>query len=208
MAQRLAQHLISRGLLPAKVVDDALRRLSASAGTLDTALLEAGAISEAGMLQALSDVSGMRLVNLADFEPNAEAGPMLPLKISRQLTVVPLSVDSNVLHLAAGYPVPHKELREVAFLLGKELELWVALECRIRDWQTALYREPMPDRFRALLLALDPGRKFPPTPAPAAPAAKPAATKKKPELIPVSDDEMRQPGLETESLPMDALEKI
>jgi hypothetical protein len=225
MAQRLAQHLISRGLLPAKVVDEALRKLSAGSGSLDTALLEMGAISEAGMLQALSDVSGMRLVNLADFEPNAEAGPMLPLKISRRLTVVPLSVDGNVLHLACGYPVPHKELREVAFLLGKELELWVALECRVRDWQTALYREPMPDRFRALLRQLDPGRRglTPAQPAPAAPVPStksssarptekvvPPPPKKKPELIPVSGQTMTEPGgaLFTESLSMDALEKI
>ena len=84
------------------------------------------------MLQALSDVSGMRLVNLSDFEPNAEAGPMLPLKISRRLTVVPLSVDGNILHLAVGYPVPHKELREVACLLGQELELGIALDATPR----------------------------------------------------------------------------
>ena len=192
MSQRLAQHLISRGLLPAKLVDDAMRRLQAGTAALDTILLEAGAVSEAGMLQALSDVSGMRLVNLADFEPNAEAGPMLPLKISRRLTVVPLSVDGNILHLAVGYPVPHKELREVAFLLGKELELWVALECRIKDWQTALYREPMLERFKVLLRDLDPGRRgltpakgvaqAPRPSAPVktkAPAKKPAGKKKK-----------------------------
>jgi HEAT repeat protein len=216
MAQRLAQHLISRGLLPAKVVDDALRRLQAGAATLDTALLEMGAISEAGMLQALSDVSGMRLVNLADFEPNAEAGPMLPLKISRRLTVVPLSVDGKMLHLAVGYPVPHKELREVAFLLGKELELWVALECRIRDWQTALYREPMPDRFKVLLRDLDPGRRGL-TPAAGTPLAalrseaRPGSSaaitrpsgKQKPELVPLEDQEMM-----TESISVDVLEKI
>ena len=67
MPQRLAQHLIARGLLPARVVDEALRRLGGDGGTLDTVLLEMGAVSEAGILQAISDVSGVRLVNLADF---------------------------------------------------------------------------------------------------------------------------------------------
>ncbi len=214
MSQRLAQHLISRGLLPAKVVDDAMRRLSAGSASLDTILLEAGAVSEAGMLQALSDVSGMRLVNLADFEPNAEAGPMLPLKISRRLTVVPLSVDGNILHLAVGYPVPHKELREVAFLLGKELELWVALECRIKDWQTALYREPMLDRFRTLLKDLDPGRRglTPPnpvrTPAPKTPSkqAPKAPPPKRPVLLEEDDPTMQD--MLTESISVETLEKI
>ena len=63
MPQRLAQHLIARGLLPARVVDEALRRLGREGGTLDSVLLEMGAVSEAGMLQAISDVSGVRLVN-------------------------------------------------------------------------------------------------------------------------------------------------
>ncbi len=221
MSQRLAQHLISRGLLPAKVVDDAMRRLSAGSASLDTILLEAGAVSEAGMLQALSDVSGMRLVNLADFEPNAEAGPMLPLKISRRLTVVPLSVDGNILHLAVGYPVPHKELREVAFLLGKELELWVALECRIKDWQTALYREPMLDRFRTLLKDLDPGRRGL-TPArgvqePARPASRPSApsarppSKQAPKAPPpkqLLEEDATEQEMLTESISVETLERI
>ena len=51
MPQRLAQHLIARGLLPARVVDEALRRLGRDGGTLDTVLLEMGAVSEAGILQ-------------------------------------------------------------------------------------------------------------------------------------------------------------
>ena len=92
MPQRLAQHLIARGLLPARVVDEALRRLGREGGTLDSVLLEMGAVSEAGMLQAISDVSGVRLVNLADFEPNAEAGPLMPFKMARQLNVVPLTL--------------------------------------------------------------------------------------------------------------------
>ena len=138
MPQRLAQHLIARGLLPARVVDEALRRLAREGGSLDTVLLEMGAVSEAGILQAVSDVSGVRLVNLADFEPNAEAGPLMPFKMARQLNVVPLSVDGTSLHLACAYPLQQQQLKDVGFLLGRKLELWVALECRVRDWQQAL----------------------------------------------------------------------
>ncbi len=136
-----------------------MRKLAQGGAALDTLLLEMGAVSEAGILQALADVSGLRLVNLSDFEPNHEVAPLLPLKISRRLSVVPLSVEASTLHLAVSYPVPQKELREVSFLLGKQLELWVALECRIRDWQTFLYGEPLQPRFEALLKQLDPTRK-------------------------------------------------
>ncbi len=182
MPQRLAQHLIARGLLPARVVDEALRRLGRDGGTLDTVLLEMGAVSEAGILQAISDVSGVRLVNLADFEPNAEAGPLMPFKMARQLNVVPLSVDGTALHLACAYPLQQTQLKDVGFLLGRKLELWVALECRVRDWQQSLYGQKSEPRFQKLLSQLDPSR---PAPSPT-------------ELV----------GSETESLSTDVLERI
>lgn len=158
MPQRLAQHLIARGLLPARVVDEALRRQARDGGSLDTVLLEMGAISEAGVLQAIADVSGVRLVNLADFEPNGEAGPLMPLKMARQLGVVPLSLDGNALHVACSYPVHQGPLKEVGFLLGRKLEVWVALECRVRDWQRVLYGQKLDPRLDRLLGILDPSR--------------------------------------------------
>jgi HEAT repeat protein len=158
MADRLAQHLVQRGLLPAERVEEAVRRQALSGGTLDTALLEAGVISEAGVLQAIADVTGQRLVNLADFEPNHEVASLIPPKIAERLGVAPLSVESASLHVACSYPVPTKELEEISFLLNRRLELWVALEIRIRDWISALYGIPLPPRCSALLAALDPTR--------------------------------------------------
>lgn len=163
MPQRLAQHLIARGLLPARIVDEALRRLGRDGGSLDTVLLEMGAVSEAGILQAISDVSGVRLVNLADFEPNAEAAPLMPLKMAKQLNVVPLSVDGTALHLACAYPLQAAQLKDVGFLLGRKLELWVALEVRVRDWQLIVYKQPLEPRYQKLLSTLDPTR-TPPAP--------------------------------------------
>jgi hypothetical protein len=124
MAQRLAQHLMARGLVPARIVDEALKRAEKAQVGLDTALLSLDAISEAGVLQAISDVSNIRLVNLADFEPNSEAGPMMPYKMSKQLGVVPLSLDGQTLHIACAYPVPTAQLKDVGFLLGRKLELF------------------------------------------------------------------------------------
>ncbi|MBX7113928.1 MAG: FrgA protein [Myxococcaceae bacterium] len=158
MPRRLAQHLISQSLLPADQVDEALRKLDGDDVGIDTLLLELGHISEAGMLQALSDVSGYRHVNLADFEPNEEAAALLPLRIAQRLKVAPLSVQDKTLHLVVPYPVPAKQLKEVEFLIGKKLELWVGLECRIRDWLSWQYHQPLDVRFTRLLAMLDPTR--------------------------------------------------
>ncbi len=158
MPAKLAQHLVSRGLLLSEKVDEALRQRAVAGGTLDTVLLEQGLISEAGILQALSDVSGHRLVNLADFEPNAEVATLIPPKIAERMGIVPLSVDEDSLHVACSYPVPTSELNEVGFLLGKRLELWIAIEARIRDWVSTIYKTPLPQRYVSLLSTLDPQR--------------------------------------------------
>lgn len=151
MPQRLAQHLIARGLLPARIVDEALRRVEAEGGTLDTVLLELGAVSEASILQALADVSQLRQVNLADFEPNLSASAHLPLGLAQKLNIVPLSLDGNALHVACAFPIPRAKLKNLGFVLGRRIELWVALECRLRAWQAALYGLELEPRYARLV---------------------------------------------------------
>ncbi|MHB8876319.1 MAG: GspE/PulE/PilB domain-containing protein, partial [Myxococcaceae bacterium] len=211
MPTKLAQHLVARGLLPAAKVEEALRRQSIGGGTLDTVLLEQGVISEAGMLQALSDASGIRLVNLADFEPNHEVASLIPPKIAERLTVTPLSVDGTTLHVACSYPVPAQSLHEVGFLLGKQLELWVALECRIRDWIATVYKKPLGTRYGALLAALDPTRPLPataPVPAPAMAAKPPAAPQPEAVLRPKSPAPAPSPSAKAAAPALTAAELV
>jgi HEAT repeat protein len=123
---------------------------------LDTVLLEAGVVSEAGILQALADVSGVRLVNLADFEPNTSAAAHMPFGLTQQLNIVPLSLDGRALHLASAYPLSKSKLKNLGFVLGLKVELWVALECRIRAWQAVLYGQKLERRYQKLIETLDP----------------------------------------------------
>ncbi|MFP2903168.1 FrgA protein, partial [Corallococcus sp. 4LFB] len=146
MPSRLAQHLVSRALLTQEQAGELLRLHQAQGGHLDTALLERG-FTEADVLAMLGEVSGFRPVNLVDFEPNLDVASFIPPKIAERLSVVPLSLDGNTLHVACAYPVPKKELDEVGFLLGKPLELWVAIELRVREWISIIYRQPLPPRF-------------------------------------------------------------
>jgi HEAT repeat protein len=155
MPARLAQLLVARGLLPQETADAALRQQQARGGSLDTALLELTQLREADLLALLGEVSGFRPVNLADFEPNAEVATFIPPKIAERLCVVPLSLDGTTLHVACGYPVPKKELDEVGFLLGKPLDLWVASEARVREWISAVYKQPLSARFSDLLAQLN-----------------------------------------------------
>lgn len=168
MPARLAQFLVARGLLPQETAEAALRQQQTRGGAIDTALLELGVGNEASLLELLGEVSGYRPVNLADFEPNSDVATFIPPKIADRLCVVPLSLDGNSLHVACGYPVPRKELDEVGFLLGKPLELWVATELRVREWISAVYKQPLAPRFAQLMASLN-NRPAPATPAPPPP---------------------------------------
>src|SRR5512133_1624978 len=180
MSARLAQILVARGGCSPERASEALHQMARVGGGLDTLVLEHGWAREPQVLAALAEASGIRPVNLGDFEPNPEVAALIPPKIAERLNVVPLSVDGAVLHVACGYPVRQGELDEVAFLLGKQLELWVGVEVRIRDWISAIYKIPLPARFGALLAQIDPTR---PAPAPKPAAPKQAAPAPKGRLV-------------------------
>ncbi|MCP3162780.1 FrgA protein [Myxococcus sp. QH3KD-4-1] len=156
-------------LLSQEKAGELLRLQQAQGGHLDTVLLEQGLVSETDVLALLGDVAGFRPVNLVDFEPNAEVASFIPPKIAERLSVVPLSLDGQTLHVACAYPVPKKELDEVGFLLGRPLELWVAAEVRIREWISTIYRQPLSPRFIQLVAALDPEKQLPISPPPPPP---------------------------------------
>ncbi len=185
MPARLAQHLVARGLLPAQTIEAAQRHRATHGGSLDTALLEVGGIAEPGMLQALADVSALRPVNLADFEPNPEMSRFIPANVAQRLGAVPLSEDAGTLHVACTYPPPTRDLQDVSVLLGRKLELWVAIEARVQDWIASVYGTPLPPRFGVLLSSFDPA--YAPEPAPASPLTQPEPLKKK-AVAPVEED--------------------
>ena len=102
MPARLAQHLVTRGLLSVERAQEALRQHAVLGGGFDTVLLEHGYLNEPTLLQAIAEVSGAKPIQLGDFEPNAEVAAMIPPKIADRLTVVPLSLDGNMLHVGCG----------------------------------------------------------------------------------------------------------
>lgn len=195
MPTRLAQHLVARGLLPSTSVEEAQRRRATYGGTLDTVLLEMGVIAEPGMLQALGDVSGVRPVNLADFEPNPDMARFIPANVAERLGAVPLSLEEeSTLHVACIYPPAQRELDEVAVLLGKRLEPWVAVEARVRDWISSVYGTGLQPRFAFLLQQLDPTR----APAPIPLTSPPKAKGKQPEKVIAVDEATLEDALTRE----------
>src|ERR687892_1179734 len=152
MPARFAQHLVERGLVPAPTADEALRRRESTGGALDTALLESGAMSENALLSALAELTSLQTIDLANFQPNPEMARFIPANVADRLCAVPLTIEDKTLHVACAYPPPARALEEVAVLLGKKLQLWIALEMRIRDWIATVYGAALSQRFSKLVL--------------------------------------------------------
>ncbi|MGA9523557.1 MAG: FrgA protein, partial [Myxococcaceae bacterium] len=186
MPARLAQHLVERGLLSAETVEAAQRHRATHGGALDTALLELGGVAEPGMLQALADVSALKPVNLADFEPNPEMARFIPANVAQRLGAVPLSEDGGTLHIACTYPPPMRDLQDVSVLLGRKLELWIAIEARVQEWISSVYSTPLQPRFGVLLASLDPTHPLPAPPPVKQPAPVPVPLQ--PGGAPVKED--------------------
>jgi hypothetical protein len=200
MPPALAELLVSQRLLSPERVQSALRAQAVAGGTLDTVLLEQGALAEAPLLEALGQASGVHPINLGDFQPNAQMAPSLPAKVAERLGVVPLSNEGNSLHVAVSYPVPTRELEELSVLLGRKLVPWVALETRVRDWTSVLYGTKLAARYATVLAALEPHRRLPePAPAPV-PTEPPAPAATAPTLTPP------QPSAPQAAQPLDASE--
>ncbi|MFN0063601.1 MAG: FrgA protein [Myxococcaceae bacterium] len=154
MPSRLAEHLVARGLLNAQHAAEALRLHAEGGLAFDDVVLQNRWLPEASLLHALAEISGVRSVNLTEFEPNVEMAALLPAKIAERLGVVPLSLDSNTLHIASAFPIHRAELDEIGFLLSKGIVFWIAPRIRVRSWMAKLYGTPLQPGEQQLLSQL------------------------------------------------------
>jgi HEAT repeat protein len=165
MIPRLEEHLVACGLLTAQRAEDAVRSQALVGGTMDTVLLEMGAVPEVQLVNALGEVSGLQPIQLSDYLPDPEMAKELDAAEAERLNLVPLSVEEGLLHVAVPHPVPMRGLEALVRKLGRSVAPWVAADVRVRQWRSRIYGTPLPARESALLATLGPDRALSPEPA-------------------------------------------
>lgn len=98
---RLGDILISYGVVTAADVDAGLRQQQETGGLLGTILLHAGLIDEATLIQALSELHGLPVIDLGAVEPTPEALAEIPEQMQRELRIVPIAVRRDTLFIAS-----------------------------------------------------------------------------------------------------------
>ena len=142
---------------------DAIERKEQLGGRIGTCLLEIGAISEDLLVQALADqleVPAAEGEDLLDIDP--EILRLLPAELAIRAEAIPFRLLGSRLDVAllGIRDLPLHD--EIAFVLGKGLNLHIANEVRIHEGLERYYGKRCSVRFRNLLRQLDRQQSTPP----------------------------------------------
>lgn len=156
---KLGQLLVQRGWATPEAVRTALRSQQAAGGRLGTALVANDAVSEEALFQALGAIHGVPAASVQDLvDIPRNAIDLLPAKVARRCRAVPLRAYGTKVDVALMDPGNLGCLDELAFALGRRLEVHAASELRLSQALAHYYDDPLDARFEALIDRLDRSR--------------------------------------------------
>jgi hypothetical protein len=159
MSERLAARLIGERLIPEATVRTAAARQLVYGGSLDTALLEMGAVSEAALWARLVAATGLPAPDptLCDAGDGAVA-EIFRASDSARLRAVAVAVagggNGGTVHVLVAEPVAEADVRRAAGASGLVPRLYVVPEVRLVAARHRVYGEPPPARYAPLLAKL------------------------------------------------------
>jgi hypothetical protein len=151
----LCTWLVRAGQLTAERVDEVYKHQVIYGGSLDTAILEKGLLSEETLLNLLGESLRLPVAQREDvLGATGEAAKALPKKLAQKYAMVPLRLSDRELCVAAAYPVPQSTLDGMGLMLGVEFKLHAALELRVQQGLLRVYGVPLAARTEQLLAQL------------------------------------------------------
>lgn len=152
----LGELLRDRGWISNHQLDEALARQREMGGLIGTCLLELGAIQEDLLVRVLSEqlgVPGASSADLADVPPAVYQ--LLPRDLAARYLAIPFHQMSGRVDIAL-LEVKNLALHdELAFVIGKKLNVHIANEARIYEALDKYYGQEPPIRFSHLLELLN-----------------------------------------------------
>jgi len=156
MSDPLIQTLLAERLVSRDVIDDAVQRQVVGGGSLDTNLLEAGALDESALMRAMGTAYNLPTAGRSEIDAIAAHLPSLfPLPFAETYRLVPYQlVGQNLGVLVAGAPDA-----TILDAVRQRLHLFpapaITTEVRLHYAMHRLYGTTLLPRVQALLLKLD-----------------------------------------------------
>src|SRR5262245_31142860 len=153
MPSRLADCLLREGALPAGAIQAASARQAVYGGTLDTAILELGALDETALWTLLSRATGVPVpeATLVENPDPTAATAGFGAEWSERCRGVPVGRRDGTLQILCGDPIAEGALAEARAALALSFEVYVVPEVRLAAARLAVYGEPMSPRLVRLL---------------------------------------------------------
>jgi type IV pilus assembly protein PilB len=116
--RRLGQVFVDLGFIDEEQLWEVVEDAKTTGQMIGAAAVSRGLITEEQLLQALGEQHGLKVVNLQEVKPSAEALALVPETMATVYKVLPLSVKDKVLTIAIGDPTNLPALDDLRNLLS------------------------------------------------------------------------------------------
>ncbi len=157
MFTKLSSLLVQDGVVSVKKVEEALQRQVIFGGSLDTILLEIGAVDEVSLCRFLHVAAGVPAADLSKLaDTDLRDSGMITLETARSYGIVPIRKHGDLLHVVVKPGVGRSDFEELSYVLGLRVVPYVAPEVRVEELLHRAYGGDLEHRFEALLERLGP----------------------------------------------------
>ncbi len=132
MSVRLGELLVSKGLINAKQLEDALQEQKVSGNKLGSSLVKLGYIQEKNLVAFLSRHYGVPAIDLSEAQIDGEVIKMIPPDVVFKYQVIPIKRIGSTLRVAMCDPSNILAIDDIKFLTGCHVEVFVSTESTIK----------------------------------------------------------------------------
>lgn len=132
MSVRLGELLVSKGLITAKQLEDALQEQKISGNKLGSSLVKLGLITEKNLVSFLSRHYGVPAIDLSEAQINPEVIKMIPPDVVFKYQVIPIKRIGSTLRVAMNDPSNILAIDDITFLTSCHVEVFVSTESAIK----------------------------------------------------------------------------
>ncbi len=132
--KRLGEMLVETGIITSEQLQEALEEQKKSGGRLGQTLMALGYITEDVMAAFVGKQLGISYVSLSEYgEISGDVTKIVPENICRHQTLVPISLEENVLTIAMADPLNVFTVDDLRVMTGYEIKVVISSEAEIKQ---------------------------------------------------------------------------
>jgi type IV pilus assembly protein PilB len=133
ISKQLGELLIDLGVITRENLDKALETQKLKGGLIGEILVEMGCAKEEDIAQVLTVQYGFPFLPLGNYDISPEVAKIIPIKVARQYTVIPIDKIGNNLTLAMANPLNEKAIEEIESLSSCNVQVFIATMSDVKN---------------------------------------------------------------------------